>query len=99
MAYSAGLASVTASAVKICTVGPQGVLVQNLGSVVVTLGGSGVVSGSGVTLPITMTSPIFVPGGQPVVSGAVPSGPTVTEDLYGIGASAGPTNVAFLVPV
>lgn len=94
MAFTSGVASVTASAVAICACGPQGVLVQNLGSVVVTLGGAGVVSGQGVTLPASMTSPILVPGRGPEENLA--EGAADQQILYGIGASAGPSSVAFL---
>ena len=98
MPFVAGAASVTGSATKICTVGPQGALVQNLGSVVVTLGTSGVTVGNGPTLAASQSTPVFVPGGQPFVPDVVPAGSTVTQDLYGIGASAGPTSVVFLTP-
>ena len=98
MPFTNGVVSVAASAVKICTVGPQGVLVQNLGAVVVTLGGPGVVAGQGPTLAVSPAAPVFVPGGQPAASGLVPAGATVTQDLYGIGASAGPTSVVFITP-
>jgi len=97
-----GAVSVAASAVKICSLGSQGALVQNLGSVVVTLGSSGVTAGNGIALPANMTSPIQVPGGGPAMASLSGSSPPYsaafsTEDLYGIGASAGPTSVAFMI--
>lgn len=94
MAVTSGAASVTGSAVKICTMGPTGALVQNLGTVVVTLGGPGVTAGNGPTLAASQAAPVFVPG-----SGAdyeASAGPVLTDDLYGVGASAGPTSVVFL---
>jgi hypothetical protein len=96
--YGNGVVSVPGTAVKICTVGPQGCLVQNLGAVVVTVGGPNVAVGQGPTLPATMTSPVFVPGGLVGVSGQPPNAAAVSEDLFGIGATAGPTNVVFVAP-
>jgi hypothetical protein len=70
------------------------VLLQNLGAVVVTLGGASVVAGQGVTLPASMTSPILVFGHAPEENAI--GAATDQETLYGIGASAGPSSVAFL---
>lgn len=98
MAFGNNSVSVPGTAVKICSVGPAGALVQNLGSVVVTLGGAGVTVGKGPTLPINMTSPIFVPGTGNEAVGIVGSPDVDTCDLYGIGASAGPTSVVFASP-
>lgn len=93
MAVTSGVVSVAASAVALCTMGPTGALVQNLGAVVVTLGGPGVVAGQGPSLPVAPSAAVFVPGSNPDPV----AGNTETLDvLYGIGASAGPTNVAFL---
>lgn len=99
MPYVNGLVSVPNSATFLCTVGEQGALVQNLGSVVVTLGGAGVVAGQGVSLAASQTSPVFVPGGQASASFVPGTGAVVSsENLYAIGASAGPTNVVFTLP-
>lgn len=97
MAVSSGAVSVGASAVKICTMGPSGALVQNLGAVVVTLGGPGVVAGQGPALAASQADPVFVPASG-IDYGASDSS-DVTDDLYGVGASAGPASVAFLTNV
>jgi len=60
MAIGHGVVSVGTSATLICTSnGP--VLLQNLGTTAVTVGGPGVSVGHGVTLPASMTSPIQIP--------------------------------------
>jgi hypothetical protein len=93
MAYRNGLVSVlSASPTLICT--PQTseseILVMNLGAVVVTLGGPGVVAGQGVALPAAMTTPILVP------SGIVAGESDADDGLYGRAASS-TSNVVFLV--
>lgn len=87
MAIGNGLVSVGTSATLICASnGP--LLLQNLGAVAVTLGGPGVTTGHGVTLPATMTSPLQIPdmGGS-----ATPNG----DPIYGVTASSS-ANVVFL---
>jgi len=98
MAYQSGLVSVGTSATAICTVGEDGGLLQNLGSVAVTLGGPGVTTGNGPTLPASQTSPTFVPGARSGASGLVPAGPDATTVIYGVVAST-TANVAFAAPV
>jgi hypothetical protein len=45
-----------------------------------------------------MTVPTFVPGRGVEATSTIGSPDVDTGDLYGIGASAGPTNVVFLTP-
>jgi hypothetical protein len=97
MAVISGVVSVGASAVKLCTMGPSGALVQNQGAVVITLGGPNVTAGTGPTLAVSPSAAIIVPAGT-VDPGAAET-VAITDDLYAIGASAGPTNVAFLTNV
>ena len=90
MAYRSGVVSVGATPTLICTVSEPGALLQNLGSVVVTLGGPNVVAGSGPSLAATQTAPVFVPGARSDTT-------TDTADIYGIVAST-TSNVAFAAP-
>ena len=87
MAIANGVVSVGTSPTLICASnGP--LLLQNIGTVAVTIGGSGVAVGHGPTLPPSMTSPIQIPdmGGS-----ATPNG----DPIYGISGTAG-QNVVFL---
>jgi hypothetical protein len=93
MAYRGGAVTVaSANPTLICT--PQTaeseVMVQNLGAVVVTLGGPGVTAGQGVALPAAMTTPIMVPSG--IVAGEA----DLDDGLYGRAASS-TSNVVYLV--
>jgi len=92
MAYTQGVVSVGTAATLICTPGPAGAMVQNLGAGTPTLGGPAVAVGTGVTLAPTMAAPVAVLTGR--------TGGTVGDDsaLYGRVAS-GTTNVAFLCAV
>jgi hypothetical protein len=89
MAYGSGLVTVGTAATLICTPGPSGVMVQNLGAGTPTLGGPSVAVGTGVTLAPSQTVPVLIPSGV--------MGGTVGDDrgLYGRVAS-GTTTVAFL---
>lgn len=89
MSITSGVVSVGTSPTAICTA-PGSVLLQNLGSAAVTLGGPSVTTTTGVTLPATMTSPVLVPmlgGSNPAAGGTV----------YGVVAT-GTASVAFLAP-
>lgn len=92
MAYTQGVVSVGTAATLICTPGPAGAMVQNLGAGTPSLGGPGVTVGSAITLPPSMTAPVWLLTGR--------TGGTIGDDsaLYGRVAS-GTTNVAFLCSV
>jgi len=60
MAITNGLVSVGTSPTLICAAS-AGALLQNLGTVAVTIGGPSVAVGHGPTLPPSMTQPILVP--------------------------------------
>jgi hypothetical protein len=90
MAYTNGLVSVlSASATIICSPGPGGCLVQNLGANAVTLGGPGVTLGAGVSLPAAMTQPVLI------ATGIRPLSQDADDRLYGIAVTS-PSNVVFL---
>jgi len=84
--YINGAVSVTSAATFVCTVGAEsdGVLVANIGSTAVVLGGSGVTATTGI--PLAASASVLVPS----VGG-------VTHDLYAITASSTST-VTFLFP-
>lgn len=92
MSYKNGVVSVTTSPTLIATPSSvpenNGVLVQNLGSVTLYLGGS------------TVTANTASTGGYPVAANAsvtVPTTGSTSEALYGIVASS-TANVAYLYP-
>ncbi len=93
MAYAQGVVSVGTTATKICTPGPAGAHVQNLGASVVFLGSANVTADTaatgGVQLPATMTSPVLIG------TGLRPGTSDADDGLYGRVAS-GTVNVAFL---
>lgn len=101
MPFVNGVVSVGTGATKICTVGPAGVFVQNLGAQVVYIGGANVTANTaatgGVQLAAAGTSGDrqFIPGGQQDVSGSPPNAVEITQDLYGI-VTATTANVAFV---
>jgi hypothetical protein len=94
MPYQNGVVSVGTTATLIATPSSapdvDGILVQNLGSVAVYLGGSGVTANTastgGLQLPASSTTPVLVP-----TTGAS------SEGLWGITASS-TANVSFLYP-
>lgn len=87
MAIGSGAVTVGTSPTLICSSnGP--LLLQNLGSVAVTIGGPSVSVGHGVTLPASMTSPLQFPD---IGGSSTPSG----DPIYGIVAST-TASVAFL---
>lgn len=91
MAYQSGAAVVGTAAGIICAVPLDGeVLLQNQGTVAVTLGGPGVVAGQGPSLPANMTTPLVVPTG--IVHGQADN----DDRLYGRTAS-GSASVGFMV--
>lgn len=91
MAYQSGAQTIGAAAGIICAVPLDGeVLLQNFGTVSVTLGGPGVVAGAGPALPPNMTTPIVVPTG--IVHGQADN----DDRLYGRTA-AGSASVGFMV--
>ena len=65
--YANGVVSVGTTATKICTPGPTGVMIQNLGASALYLGGPTVTANTaatgGVTLPAAMAAPVRVPTG------------------------------------
>lgn len=92
MAYKNGVVSVGTTATLIATPSPapenDGILIQNLGSVTLYLGGS------------TVTANTASTGGYPVAASASANVPTTgasSEGLYGITASS-TANVAFIYP-
>jgi hypothetical protein len=93
MAYQGGAKTVSAAAgVAICIV-PLGaeVLVQNLGTAPVTLGGgTAVAAGQGCVLPAAMTSPVLLP------SGVLRGQQDADDALYGRTAG-GSSTVGYLV--
>lgn len=93
MAYQGGAKTVSsATGVAICNVPAQAqVLIQNLGTAQVTLGGNvNITAGVGIVLPAGMTTPI------PVPTGVVPGQLDSDDQLYGRTAS-GSSSVGFLV--
>jgi hypothetical protein len=90
MPVTNGVVAVGTSAVVVCA-SNQAVLMQNLGTAAVTIGGPGVVVGHGVTLPASMTQPIMVPD----LGGALTTAAAEGDPIYGI-AGSGSNNVVFL---
>lgn len=91
MAYTSGQVVIGSTAGVICNVPLDGeVMLQNVGTAAVTLGGPGVVAGHGPQLVAAMTAPIPVPTG--VVHGQADN----DDRLYGITVS-GNSAVDFMV--
>lgn len=86
-AYSSGSATVTTTPALLVTVGPtnDGVMIQNQGAVVVTLGGPNVTASVGIQVAANATVTI------PSVGGA-------SHDLWAVAASATAT-VTWLQPI
>jgi len=96
--YANGVVSVGTAATLICTPGPDGVMVQNLGTAVVTLGAATVTAGTatlatgGISLGTAMAAPVLIATG--LRAGTL----TADEGLYGR-VAGGTSNVAFLAVV
>ena len=82
--YSQGVVSVGTSPTRICSPGPGGAHLQNLGAAVVYVGSSTVTANAaatgGVQLPAAMTAPVLIPVG--LRPGTYESDPTA-DDIYG----------------
>lgn len=90
--YKQGQVSVGTSATAICTTvatsGNDGVLIQNLGTVAVFIGGANVAtSGTNAGISVAANAIVTVPS----------TGASVSSTLYGIAGTAG-QNVSFLFP-
>jgi hypothetical protein len=97
--YSNGVVSVGTAAVKICTPGRDGAMVQNLGTAVVYLGGAAVTADAAATGGVTLGT-AAAGASVPVMIRSGTTATTVGDDLGLYGRVAGGTsNVAFLTAV
>jgi hypothetical protein len=89
MTYASGVVAVGTAPTAICSPGPGGLVLQNLGAAVVSLGGPNVVAGAGFTL-LTGTAPVPLPWGLRQYSA------DLNDTLYGAVAS-GTVNVGWIM--